>query len=270
MLLLLEAALLGVLQGLTEFLPVSSSAHLILARAFFGWDGEQFGLAFDVACHVGTLLAILVYFRRDLVELAGGVPRLLTPRRDPAAMRLWFIALATIPAVLVGGLLGDLIDRVRAPAVIAATLGVGGLLMIVAERVGAHRRGHESLTLVEALAIGVAQACALVPGVSRSGATITMALFLGLTREAGARFSFVLGVPAMLGAATLEGVKLATADVAMDAVTMQVFLVGMVVSGIVGYLTVRYFLRFLTLHSLDAFAAYRLLLAAVTVVWLLL
>jgi undecaprenyl-diphosphatase len=269
-LLLLEAALLGVVQGLTEFLPVSSSAHLILARAFFGWDGEQFGLAFDVACHVGTLLAILVYFRRDLVELAGGVPRLLTPRSDPAAMRLWFIALATIPAVLVGGLLGDLIDRVRAPAVIAVTLGVGGLLMIVAERAGAHRRGHESLTLVEALAIGVAQACALVPGVSRSGATITMALFLGLTREAGARFSFVLGVPAMLGAATLEGAKLATADVPMDAVTVQVFLVGMVVSGVVGYLTVRFFLRFLTLHSLDAFAAYRLLLAAVTVVWLLL
>ena len=123
--------------------------------------------------------------------------------------------------------------------------------------------------MAEAMAIGVAQACALIPGVSRSGATITMALFLGLTREAGARFSFVLGIPAMLGAATLEGVKLARADVPMDAMTTQVFLVGMLVSGIVGYLTVRFFLRYLVSHTLNAFAAYRLGLAAVTVLWLL-
>lgn len=270
MLLLIEAALLGVVQGLTEFLPVSSSAHLILARAFFGWNGEQFGLPFDVACHVGTLTAILVYFRRDLVDLAAGLPRLFQPASDPAAMRLWFLGLATIPAVLVGGLLGDVIDQVRAPAVIAGTLALGGILMIAAERAGSHRRTHESLTLAEAMAIGAAQACALVPGVSRSGSTITMALFLGLTREAGARFSFVLGVPAMMGAATLEGAKLAMADAPMDAVTVQVFVVGMVVSGVVGYLTVKYFLRFLTLHSLDAFAFYRLALAAATVVWLML
>lgn len=265
---LLEAALLGVVQGLTEFLPVSSSAHLILARAFFGWDGEQFGLPFDVACHVGTLSAILFYFRHDLRDLAAGVPRLLTPRRHPAAMRLWFIGLATVPAVLVGGLAGDLIDRARTPAVIAVTLGVGGVLMVVAERVGAHRRGHESLTLAEALAIGAAQACALVPGVSRSGATITMALLLGLTREAGARFSFVLGVPAMLGAATLEGARLAASEASMDALTLQVFVVGMVVSGVVGYLTVKFFLRYLVNNTLNAFALYRLALAGVTAAWL--
>jgi undecaprenyl-diphosphatase len=265
---LLEAALLGVVQGLTEFLPVSSSGHLILARAFFGWDGEQFGLPFDVACHVGTLAAILLYFRHDLLALAAGVPHLARPGAHPAARRLWFIALATIPAVLVGGLFGDFVDSVRAPGVIAATLGIGGILMIVAERVGAQSRSHEGISLAEAMAIGAAQACALVPGVSRSGATITMALLLGLTREAGARFSFVLGVPAMLGAATLEGAKLARADVPMDSATMQVFVVGMVVSGVVGYLTVRFFLRYLVSHTLNAFAAYRLALAAVTVLWL--
>jgi undecaprenyl-diphosphatase len=153
--------------------------------------------------------------------------------------------------------------------VIAATLGIGGLLMLVAERVGTQQRGHDGLTLGEAMAIGVAQACALVPGVSRSGATITMALFLGLTREAGARFSFVLGVPAMVGAAALEGIKLARADLGMDLLTVQVFVVGMVVSGVVGYLTVRFLIRYLVSHTLDAFAAYRLALAATTVAWLL-
>jgi len=266
---LLEAALLGVVQGLTEFLPVSSSGHLILARAFFGWDGEQFGLPFDVACHVGTLAAILFYFRHDLIALLDGVPYLHTPGAHPAARRLWFIALATIPAVIVGGPFGDVVDNLRAPAIIAATLGIGGVLMVVAERVGSQQRGHDGLTLGEAMAIGVAQACALVPGVSRSGATITMALFLGLTREAGARFSFVLGIPAMVGAALLEGLKLARTDVGMDAMTMQVFVVGMVMSGVVGYLTVRFFLRYLVSHTLNAFAAYRLALAAVTVAWLL-
>jgi undecaprenyl-diphosphatase len=266
--LLLEAALLGVVQGLTEFLPVSSSAHLILARAFFGWDSEQFGLPFDVACHVGTLSAILVYFRRDIAALLPGLARLHAPATDKAARTLWYIALATIPAVLVGGLLGDFIDQVRSPRVIAVTLAVGGLLMIAAERLGSQRRDADSLTLVETLAIGVAQASALIPGVSRSGATITMALALGLTRASGARFSFLLGIPAMLGAASLEGVKLATADLAMDAATAQVFLVGMVVSAVVGYLTVKFFLQYLVGHTLNVFALYRLLLAAATVIWL--
>ena len=197
------------------------------------------------------------------------MPYLHTPGAHPAAKRLWFIALATVPAVIVGGVFGDVVDGLRAPAVIAATLGVGGVLMVLAERLGAQQRGHEGLTLGEAMAVGVAQACALVPGVSRSGATITMALFLGLTREAGARFSFVLGIPAMLGAASLEGLKLARADVGLDAATAQVFVVGMVVSGVVGYLTVRFFLRYLVSHTLHAFAAYRLALAAVTVAWLL-
>jgi undecaprenyl-diphosphatase len=268
--LLLEAALLGVVQGLTEFLPVSSSAHLILARSFFGWNSDRCGLPFDVACHVGTLSAILIYFRADLRDLLGGLPRLLAPGSDPAARRLWFIALATIPAVLVGALLGDLIDAARTPAVIVVTLSVVGVLMSVAERVGAHRRAAESLSLLETLAVGVAQACALIPGVSRSGATITMGLWLGLTRSAAARFSFLLGVPAMLGAATLEGARLLTADAPMDAVTIQVFLVGMVVSGVVGYITVTFLLRYLVSHTLNAFVVYRLALAAVTLAWLVL
>jgi undecaprenyl-diphosphatase len=142
--------------------------------------------------------------------------------------------------------------------------------MAGAERAGAQRRQAETLGPFETLAIGLAQACALIPGVSRSGATITMGLLLGLTRQSAARFSFVLGIPAMLGAATLEGVKLAVADAPMDAATMQVFAVGMVVSGVVGYLTVTLLLRYLVNHTLNAFVAYRLALAAATLFWLVL
>jgi len=265
--LLLEAALLGVVQGLTEFLPVSSSAHLILARAFFGWDAEQFGIPFDVACHVGTLLAILIYFRTDLLAMLAAVPRLFGLRDDRAVRLVWTVCAGTLPVVLVGGLFGDAIEALRSPAVIVVTLGVGGLLMLLAERWGAHARAEEELSLGEAVAIGAAQACALVPGVSRSGSTLTLALFLGLTRDAAARFSFLLGVPAMCAAAAHEGLKLRHHP--MDAATVQVFLVGFVVSAIVGYVTVRFLMRFLASHSLEGFALYRLALAAVTLIWLL-
>ncbi|HEX6212836.1 MAG TPA: undecaprenyl-diphosphatase UppP [Methylomirabilota bacterium] len=264
--LLLQAALLGVVQGLTEFLPVSSSAHLILARAFFGWEGERFGLPFDVACHVGTLGAILLYFRRDLVAMAGSVPRLFGPAVDRPTRLLWLVLVGTIPVVLVGGLAVDVIDRLRSPVVIVVTLAVVALLMLAAERAGRRTRDEESLTVREALVIGAAQATALVPGVSRSGATITTALFLGLRRDAGARFSFLLGVPAMVAAAAHEALGLTGHPT--DALTVQVFLVGMVSSGVVGYATVKYFIRFLAGHTLDAFAVYRLVLAAVTLAWL--
>ena len=266
MLLLLEAAVLGVVQGLTEFLPVSSSAHLILARAFFGWDADQFGLPFDVACHVGTLLSILVYFRTDLLAMLAAVPRLFAARDDRAVRLVWSIGVGTIPVVIVGGLFGDAVDAVRSPAVIVATLAIVGILMLVAERTGTHQRREEELSLAQALIIGAAQACALIPGVSRSGSTITTGLFLGLKRDAAARFSFLLGVPAMIAAATHEGLKLRHQP--MDALTAQVFLVGVVVSGFVGYLTVRFFVRFLAAHTLDSFAVYRLALAAITVIWL--
>ena len=267
--LLLEAVLLGIVQGLTEFLPVSSSAHLILARAFFGWEADQFGLPFDVACHVGTLLAILLFFRADVLTMVQAVPRMFSPGpADEPVRMIWLIGLGTVPAVLAGGLLGDFIDAVRSPAVIAVTLGVGGVLMAIAARAGRRGRDGASLSIPEALAIGVAQACALVPGVSRSGATITLALFLVVRRESAARFSFLLGIPAMIGAATLEGIKLAGQPV--DALTLQLFAIGMLASAVVGYLTIKYFLRYVVAHTLDMFAGYRLGLAAATVLWLML
>jgi len=266
--LLLHAALLGMVQGLTEFLPVSSSAHLILARAFFGWDAEQFGRPFDVACHVGTLAAILVYFRRDLIAMAMALPRAIPPVTDRTARLLWLIVVGTIPLVPIGLALADLEDTLRTPRVIVVTLAVVGVAMLVADRLGRRQRKAEDLTWGEAFSLGVAQSLALIPGVSRSGATITTGLAFGLERGSAARFSFLLGVPAMFAAAAHEGHRML--GVPMDAVTKQVFLVGMATSAVVGYATVTYFLRYLVGHGLAVFAWYRIALAAVTLVWLFL
>lgn len=261
---LVYAALLGVVQGLSEFLPVSSSAHLILARAFFGWDGEAFGLAFDVACHVGTLAAVVFYFRDDLLAMLRAVPRLFSG--EPDARRIWLIGLGTVPAVVVGLLFADQIEqRLRTPAVTAWTLAIGALGLLWAERLSPRRRDEHGVSMAEALAIGAAQASALVPGVSRSGATITVGMFLGLRRDAAARFSFLLGVPAILAAAGKEGVALVRTG--LSGTEAQLFAVGMASSALVGYLTIKYFLRYLEAHRLDVFAYYRLALAAGVVVW---
>ncbi len=262
-----HAALLGVVQGITEFLPVSSSAHLILARAFFGWDGEAFGLAFDVATHVGTLGAVLVYFREDVMGMARAVPRVLAGR-DADARRLQRIVLGTVPVVIIGGLLGDWLEATtRTPQVAAVTLAIGAVLFLVVERLGSHRRASDAdLGPVEAVIFGIAQTCALVPGVSRSGATIIAGMSMGFTRAAAARFGFLLGIPAILAAAAK-----AALDVVQDGtpVDVPVFLVGIVTSFVVGYLTVAFFMRFLGRARLDVFAMYRLALAATVIVWIL-
>ena len=263
---LLEAVLLGVIQGLTEFLPVSSSAHLILAKAFFGWDAERFGLAFDVACHLGTLLAVLAYFRQDLVRMTLAVPRVLSRAQDAPARLAWLVAIGTIPVIIVGLLLRNLEDVLRTPVVAGVTLAVGGLLLLWAERVARRTRQAEDLGTGEAFAMGCAQSAALIPGVSRSGATLTLALFLGLRRDAAARFSFLLGVPAIAAAAAHEGLKLVREPIPPG--TVELFLVGIAVSAVVGYLTIKYFLRYLASHSLSVFAWYRIALAAAVVVWL--
>lgn len=267
--LVLYAALLGTIQGLTEFLPVSSSAHLILARAFFGWESERLGLPFDVACHVGTLLAIVTYFRAELLVLATRLPRLLQRDPDPSVRLLWLLAAGTAPIAIAGVLFDDLIETtLRTPGVAAATLAGGAALLLVAERVGRRARADDSLTLAEGVGIGMAQAAALVPGVSRSGATIATGMLLGLRRDAAARFAFLLGVPAILAAAAKEALALGPGALEPEAATL--FAVGLVTSAVVGYVTVKYFIRYLAGHALDVFAFYRLALAAVTVAWLML
>ncbi len=263
----LQAAFLGLVQGATEFLPVSSSAHLILARAFFGFDADKFGLAFDVACHVGTLLAVLVYFRRELIDLIAAVPRLMDAATNENARMIWLLALGTLPAVAAGLLFKhDIEESFRTPLVVAVMLVLGSIVFFVAERRGAKTRSDRSLTMTEAVWIGCAQAVALVPGVSRSGITISMALLLGLRRPDAARFIFLLAIPAILGAAGSEAPHLMKAGLAPE--TGMLFAIGVATSALVGYATIRFFMRFLTTRSLDVFAWYRLALAAATVVWL--
>ena len=264
---LLVAALLGVIQGLTEFLPVSSSAHLILARAFFGWDADVFGLPFDVALHAGTLVAVIAYFWSDVCAMILAAPSALTARTGAGRLAR-VIVIGTIPVVIIGVLFADWLEaHLRTPAVIAVTLTVGGLALLLAERVGSTRRDEPSLTAVDALIMGTGQSTALVPGMSRSGSTIATGMLLGMTRESAARFSFLLGIPAIGAAAAKEGLHLVKTGLTGD--EMALFAVGMVTSAIVGYLTIKFFLRFLAGHRLDVFAYYRLALAAVTIVWLL-
>jgi undecaprenyl-diphosphatase len=262
------AILLGVLQGLTEFLPVSSSAHLILARAFFGWETPpEFGLAFDVALHVGTLAAILAFFRREVAAMAASVPAVLKPESGEPGRLVRNIAVGTVPVVAVGLLFNDYIEQVlRTPAVAAGALAIGAAMMFAAERTGSRGRDERSLGWRDAVLIGCAQASALIPGMSRSGATIAVGMFLGFRRDAAARFTFLLAIPAMLAAAGKEGLELRDMPVGSGAAAL--FVVGTLVSGVVGYLTIKYFLRFLAGHRLDVFAYYRLALAALTFAWL--
>jgi undecaprenyl-diphosphatase len=265
---LVAAAVLGAVQGLTEFLPVSSSAHLILARTFFGWDAESFGLPFDVACHVGTLLAVIVYFWRDLASMAAAAPRALSASPGANGRRLRLIAVGTVPVVIIGGLVwSDAIEHAtRTPLVAAIALIVGALLLLAIERVGEHGAGEERLTPPGAFAIGVAQSVALVPGVSRSGATIAAGMALGLRRDVAARFTFLLSVPAILAAAGKEAYALRGHAFGRDDAVL--FAIGMATSALVGYFTVKYFVRFLGTHRLDVFAWYRIGLALVTFAWL--
>lgn len=262
------AVLLGIIQGITEFLPISSSAHLILARAFFGWETPpELGLAFDVALHIGTLVAILAFFRVEILAMARAVPEALSPAPSDYGRLVQLIVTGTLPIVVVGLLFTDRIaEALRQPAVAAGALAAGAVALLIAERVGPRTRSEISLGRGEAILIGCAQAAALIPGMSRSGSTIAMGMFLGVRRDAAARFTFLLAIPAMLAAAGKEALELA--DMHLTNEILALFVVGIVVSGFVGYLTIKYFLRFLAGHKLDGFAVYRLALAASTVVWL--
>jgi undecaprenyl-diphosphatase len=275
-----QAAILGVVQGLTEFLPVSSSAHLILARAFFGWDGDKFGLPFDVAIHFGTALAVMAYFWRDLLRIVAAIPRALRldglragsrlgNPGDQSARLIWLIGVGTIPAGLVGLTLDRYIEEhLRSPQITAVTLTLGAIGFLIVERWGRQHRGEGSLTLAEAWWIGCAQALALVPGVSRSGATITAAMLFGVRRPEAARFIFLLGLPAILAAAAKELPELAASGV--EPGDRALLPIGIATAAIVGYLSIRFFVQYLGRHSLDAFAWYRLALAASVGVWLVL
>ena len=269
----LEAVLLGVVQGLTEFLPVSSSGHLLLGQYFLGLDQDRFGLPFDVALHLGTLVAVVSFFWRDLLRMAGAFARSLSPGgrnlADPDQRLAYLILASTVPAVLIGfSLEGFFETAVRSPWVVVFNLVLIGILFIVGEAVGAKTRRADKLRFVEAVGIGLAQAAALVPGVSRSGATITLGLCLGLRREEAARFSFLMSVPIIAGAGTLQLAEVASQG--MDRSQALMFAAGFASSAVVGYLAIKFFLRYVVHHSLRPFAYYRFALAAAATVALIL
>jgi undecaprenyl-diphosphatase len=269
---LLEAIFLGVVQGLTEFLPVSSSGHLLLAQYFLGLNQDRFGLPFDVALHLGTLVAVVSFFWRDLVAMALAFVRSLSPRgrnlADPNQRLAYLILASTIPAAVIGFFLEGLFETtVRSPWVVVFNLVAVGILFIVGEAVGSRSRRADKLRFPEAVGIGLAQAAALVPGVSRSGATITIGLFLGLRREEAARFSFLMSVPIIAGAGALQLAEVASEG--LDAKSAVMFGAGFVSSAGVGYLAIRFFLRFIVHHSLRVFAYYRFGLALLVAALLL-
>ena len=270
MLELVQAILLGVVQGLTEFLPVSSSGHLLLGQYFLGMDQDRFGLTFDASIHTGTVLAVVSFFWRDLLRIAAafagslGAPSLA----DRDQRMAYLILVACIPAGVVGLLFQNFFEEeVRSPWLVAFNLVLVGALFIVGEDVGRQTRTADKLGFKEAIGIGLAQTAALFPGVSRSGATITIGLFLGLRRDEAARFSFLMSVPITAAAALLSLVEAFGAGI--DAREVLLFLVGSITSGAVGYLAIRFLLDYLTGHSLLVFAYYRFALAAVVVVLLL-
>ena len=255
-------------QGLTEFLPVSSSAHLILFRALFGWTGNADVLElFDVAVHVGTLIALVIYFWRDLLAVVSALPRAFQPTSDVAGRRLQLIAVGTVP-IVIAGLAGltKVEETLRTPVIAASMLALGALVLFAGEHLGRRKMGERQLGFGSAFVVGLAQACALVPGVSRSGATIGVGMLIGFERAAITRFSFLLSVPAILAAAAHEGWKMR--HLALGPADFQAFAIGIVTSAIVGYLAVAFFIRFVSTRRLDAFAWYRLALAAVLLVWL--
>lgn len=263
-----QAVVLALVQAVTEFLPISSSGHLILVPRWLGWPDQ--GLVFDIATNTGTLLAVLAYFRRDVLGITRATLGAAL-RREPltADARLgWSLALGTLPVLLVGALAYDWIaTEARRPALVAVEMIVFALVLFAADRVGRRRRGLERIGLGDTLAIGCAQALALLPGTSRSGITMTAGLFRGLTREAAARYSFLLSVPVGLVAGAKDTWELWQGSGPVHT-PLGPTLVAIVVSAVAGYLVIDWLLGWVRRQSFLAFVVYRLLVGvAVLLGW---
>ncbi len=248
------AAVLGLVQGLTEFLPISSTAHLRIAPALLGQPDP--GVAFSAVIQLGSLLAVIVFFARDLFI---DIPRaLLTDRKSPEARLPFLIALGTVPIVIAGLLLKDFVTGdARSLYVVSTMLILVGGVFFVAEHYGRRDRDVSALLMMDALIIGLAQTCALVPGVSRSGATIACALFLGMRRSEAARFSFLLGIPAIAGAGIFE-MRDAFHDLGQGA--LWPIVIGTTAAAVSGYASIAWLLRYLSRRSLKPFGIYRMAL----------
>ena len=254
---------LAILQGLTEFLPISSSAHLILLPIIAGWQDQ--GLAFDVAVHVGTLCAVVIYFRHTLYQLTIRWLQSIQQRRLNDDSRLaWAILFGTIPVGLAGLMLGDFVEGyLRSPLVIALATILFGLILGWADWQNKQKRNEYQLNWKDVLIIGIAQAIALIPGTSRSGITITAGLMLGLNREAAARFSFLLSIPVILLAGGLKTVELIKTQISVDWLTISF---GILLSALSAYLCIHLLLKLIKKIGMWPFVAYRLLLGVILII----
>jgi undecaprenyl-diphosphatase len=277
-----QAVVLAIIQGLAEFIPVSSSGHLIIVRRLLGWNelSPAHELTFDVALHFGTLLSVLFYFRRTWFQIiraalggrvvrfseAGGDDQNLTAEEQrEERLLLWFLAVATVPGALAGKLLEHSAEDYFREHIflIAGALIVVALLMWWGEKVGELKKPLTRISFADAAIVGCAQATALIPGVSRSGSTITAGLFRNLTREAVVRFSFLLSTPLIAGAAMLKAHELRKEG--LPAGMHMPFLVGVLVSAIVGYATIAWLIRYLQSNSLKVFIVYRLVVGVIVI-----
>jgi undecaprenyl-diphosphatase len=251
----IQAIVLGIVQGATEFIPISSSGHLVLVPWLFGWPNP--GLAFDTVMHLGTLLAVLVVFWSDFLSLAGAWWRSVAQRElgAPQARVAWWIILGTIPAAVMGMLWEDQFEMLfHSPLRVAVLLLITGLWLLLAERLGRKERQPEQLRAWEAVVIGLAQGCAIAPGISRSGATIGAGMLLRLKRDAAARFSFLLATPIILGAGLLQITRLL--ELPDLGATLAPLLLGFVAALVSGYVCIRFLLGYVKERSLTVFAVY--------------
>jgi undecaprenyl-diphosphatase len=264
---LLKAIVLGVIQGLTEFLPISSSAHLRIYPDLFGWGDP--GAAFTAVVQIGTELAVLLYFRKDLWRIGSTWLRSLVQpefRGHLDARTGWYIIVGSLPIVVLGIALKDIIETdFRSLWIIGTTLIVFGLVLGVADRIGSTEKSLQGLSLRDAVLMGLAQACALIPGVSRSGATLSMGRLLGYDREAATRFAFLLAIPAVVGAGLFQLPEIPDGD---NAYGWGPTVVGTVVSFVVGYAAIAWLLRYVTTRSYAPFVVYRVALGAATLILL--
>ena len=260
---ILQAIILGIVQGLTEFLPISSSGHLILVPWLFNWhfllNNPDLNKTFDVALHLGTFVAVLVYFWRDVVKLVAAWVRSITRRSlaDPEARLAWLLFVSTIPAAFLGVALESFIeDRLGKPWIIAVMMIVFALVMYAVDHVAKLDRDLEALTWTDAILIGVAQAFALCPGVSRSGITMMTGLAVRLDRESAARYSFLLSVPVIGGAAAYKALQVARDG--LPAGTAMPFVVGIASAAVSGMVAIWFVLRYLKSHNFNLFVVYRI------------
>ena len=256
---IVQATFLALIQGLTEFLPISSSAHLILPSALLGWEDQ--GLVFDVAVHFGTLAAVLIYFRKEVWQIVKGcILHLFDQQKTEEGMLGWKLLVATIPVIIVGFFVKDYIDAyLRETSVIASTTILFGILLIFADKKSSGKKDLVSLTWKSAIIIGVSQVLALMPGTSRSGITMTAALFCNMDRDSSSRFSFLLSIPVIAGAALLLTLDLFTQDL----VNWTKLIYSMIVAGVVAYFCIHYFLKVIKKLGFMPFVIYRLVLGAV-------